>query len=123
MSTDVYIAIARSECYQIEDFDGEVLVKANAIELLRKELASKRVKGVIGLGSMNDPYMPLELEINLAGRALEVIAEFGFQVHIITKSDLILKDLDTLRRIAQTYATVSFTITTADDDWRRRSSP
>ena len=114
---------SRSECYQIEDFDGEVLVKANAIELLRKELASKRVKGVIGLGSMNDPYMPLERKLNLAGRALEVIAEFGFQVHIITKSDLILKDLETLRRIAQTYATISFTITTADDELAAKIEP
>ena len=66
---------SRSECYQIEDFDGEVLVKVNAIELLRKELASKRVKGVIGLGSMNDPYMPLERKLNLVGRALEVFVE------------------------------------------------
>lgn len=106
---------SRSECYQIEDFDGEVLVKVNAIELLRKELASKRVRGVIGLGSMNDPYMPLEAEINLTGRALEVIAEFGFPVHIITKSDLILKDLETLKRINEVYASVSFTVTTADD--------
>jgi DNA repair photolyase len=68
---------SRSECYRIEDFDGEVLVKVNAIELLRKELASKRIKGVIGLGSMNDPYMPLERKINLVGRALEV-GSIGF---------------------------------------------
>ncbi|MCJ7549967.1 MAG: radical SAM protein, partial [Anaerolineae bacterium] len=114
---------SRSECYQIEDFDGEVLVKVNAIELLRKELASKRVKGVIGLGSMNDPYMPLEAEINLAGRALEVIAEFSFPVHIITKSDLVLKDLETLKHIAKIYATISFTITTADDDLAAKVEP
>ena len=114
---------SRSECYQIEDFDGEVLVKVNAIELLRKELASKRVKGVIGLGSMNDPYMPLEAEIRLAGRALEVIAEFGFPVHVITKSDLVLKDLETLKRISRVYASISFTITTADDDLAAKVEP
>lgn len=106
---------SRSECYQIDHFDEEVLVKINAIELLRDELSRKRVKGVIGLGSMNDCYMPLEAKVNLTGRALEAIAEFGFAVHIITKSDLVLKDLATLRRIAQTYATISFTVTTADD--------
>ena len=100
-----------------------MLVKVNAIELLRQELARKRIKGVIGLGSMNDPFMPLEKEINLAGRALEVIAEFGFPVHIITKSDLVLKDLGTLRRIAQTYASVSFTITTADDALASKVEP
>jgi len=48
---------SRSECYQIENFNTDMLVKANAIDLLRKELASKRVKGTIGTGSMNDPYM------------------------------------------------------------------
>jgi len=114
---------SRSECYRIEDFDGEILVKANAIDLLRKELASKRVKGTIGTGSMNDPYMPLEAEVNLTGRALAVIAEFRFPVHIMTKSALVLRDLDTLCRISQVYAAVSFTITTADDDLGRKLEP
>ncbi len=114
---------SRSECYQIDHFDEEVLVKVNAIDLLREELSRKRIRGVIGLGSMNDCYMPLEAKINLTGRALEVIAEFGFAVHIITKSDLILKDLSTLRRIAQTYANISFTITTADDELAAKVEP
>jgi len=115
---------SRSECYQIEDFDGEVLVKANALELLREELSRKRVKGTIGLGSMNDPFMPLEAEINLAGRALTIIAEFGFPVHIITKSALVLKDLETLRLIARTtHAAISFTVTTADDALAAKLEP
>jgi DNA repair photolyase len=114
---------SRSECYQIADFDGEILVKANAPDLLREELASKRVKGVIGLGSMNDPFMPLEATVNLTGRALAIIAEFRFPVHIITKSDLVLKDLDTLRRINEVYASVSFTITTADDTLAAKVEP
>jgi DNA repair photolyase len=71
---------SRSECYQIENFNTEVLIKANAIELLEKELARKRVKGTIGTGSMNDPYMPLEKDVNLTGRALKAIARFGFPV-------------------------------------------
>jgi DNA repair photolyase len=114
---------SRSECYQIDDFDGEVLVKANAIELLRKELARKRVKGPIGLGSMNDCYMPLEREVNLTGQALKVIAEFGFPVHVMTKSALVLRDLDTLVKINECYATVSFTITTADDELGKKLEP
>jgi DNA repair photolyase len=114
---------SRSECYRIENFDGEVLVKVNAIELLRKELARKRVKGVIGLGSMNDPYMPLERKLNLVGRALEVIAEFGFPIHIITKSDLVLKNLGTIKRINEVYAIISFTITAADDALAAKVEP
>lgn len=114
---------SRSKCYQVDNFDKEVLVKANAIELLQKELARKRVKGTIGTGSMNDPYMPLEREVNLTGRALKVIAQFGFPVHVITKSDLVLRDLDTLREINRAYAAVSFTITTADDALAKKLEP
>ncbi|MDY7080061.1 MAG: radical SAM protein [Chloroflexota bacterium] len=114
---------SRSECYQIENFDSEILVKANAIELLRKELASKRVKGTIGTGSMNDPYMPLERKVNLTGQALKVIAQFGFTVHILTKSDLVLRDMDTLGEISERYAAVSFTITTTNDELAKKLEP
>src|SRR5512143_3238067 len=93
---------SRSECYQIENF-ADVLVKVNAIELLQKELPRKRVKGTIGTGSMSDPYLPLEATRHLTGRALEVIAQQHFPIHVLTKSDLVLRDLETLRRIAQVY--------------------
>jgi DNA repair photolyase len=105
---------SRSLCYQIENF-SDVLVKVNAVELLRDELSRKRVKGTIGTGSMNDPYMPLEAKRQLTRQALGVIAEFRFPVHIMTKSDLVLRDLDILREINGIYAAVTFTITTADD--------
>ena len=67
---------SRSECYQIEDFN-DVLVKVNAIPLLRRELASKRVKGTIGFGSMSDPYTQIERKYRLTRQALEVIAEIA----------------------------------------------
>lgn len=113
---------SRSACYQIENF-SDVLVKVNAIELLRDELARKRVKGTIGTGSMNDPYMPVEAKRNLTGRALQAIAEYRFPVHILTKSDLVLKDLETLCEINRVYAAVSFTITTIDDDLGKKLEP
>lgn len=113
---------SRSECYQIENFK-DVLVKINATDLLREELSRKRVKGTIGTGSMNDPYMPLEAQRLLTRQALQVIADFHFPVHIITKSDLVLRDLDILRTINQIYAAVSFTITTADDDLGKTVEP
>ncbi len=106
----------RSECYQIENFGNEIIYKENALELLRNELASKRIKGTIGLGSMNDPYQPLEASKKLTRKALEIIAEFRFPIHIITKSDLVLRDIDLLKKISNIYATVSFSISTADDN-------
>jgi DNA repair photolyase len=114
---------SRSECYQIEDFNHDVLVKANALECLERELASKRIIGVIGTGSMNDPYMPLEARLNLTGRALGIIAAHGFPVHVITKSDLVLRDVEVLRDIARVYAAVSITITSADDGLARKVEP
>ncbi len=115
---------SRSECYQIEDFEHDVLVKANAIELLRRELAGKRVVGTIGTGSMNDPYMPLEAEVGLTRRALEAIAEAGFPVHVITKSDLVVRDIDLLEEIGRkSYAAVTFTVTTAEDALSKRLEP
>ncbi|MFC1572738.1 radical SAM protein [Candidatus Eisenbacteria bacterium] len=113
---------SRSACYRIEEF-GEILIKSNAIELLTRELAAKRVRGTIGTGAMNDPYMPLERDVKLTRRALEVIAQHRFPVHVLTKSDLVLRDRDLLSDINRTHATVSFTITTADDDLGRKLEP
>ena len=114
---------SRSECYQIEDFDGEILVKINAIELLAKELSPRRQKGRIGTGSMNDPYQAVERKYQLTRQALEIIAQRRFPVHIITKSDLILRDLDLLQEINREQALVSITITTADDEMARKIEP
>ena len=113
---------SRSECYQIENF-SDILVKTNAIDLLRRELSSKRKVGTVGTGAMNDPYMPIEKKYELTGRALDVLAEFRFPVHVITKSDLVLRDLDRLKEIARTYAAVSFTITTVDDELALKLEP
>jgi DNA repair photolyase len=113
---------SRSECYQIEDF-SDVLVKVNAIELLKRELPSKRVKGMIGTGSMSDPYTPVEKTYNLTGQALELFALYRFPVHVITKSDLVLKDLDALVTINQTQANITFTVTTAADELAAKIEP
>jgi DNA repair photolyase len=115
---------SRSLCYGIEAFDRDVLIKANAIDLLEDELRRKRKKGIIGTGSMNDPYMPLEEEVRLTRRALEVIGNFGFGVHVVTKSDMVLRDVPLLQRIGRTAsAAVSLTITTVDDELSMRIEP
>jgi DNA repair photolyase len=113
---------SRSECYRIDDFT-DIQVKVNAVEVLRRELATRRRRAVIGTGSMHDPYMPLEAEVGLTRRALEAIADHGFPVHIITKSDLVLRDADVIGRIGRVYAAVSLTVTTADDALARKLEP
>jgi DNA repair photolyase len=113
---------SRSECYQIENFN-DVLVKVNAPELLARELPRKRIKGPIGTGSMSDPYNPLEKQYQLTRRALEVIARCGFPVHLITKSDLVVRDTDLLVAVNHTQAVVCFTLTTVDDELARQVEP
>ena len=114
---------SRSKCYEIENFNHDVLVKVNALDLLERELPRKRVKGVVGTGSMNDPYMPLEEQRQLTRRALMLIAKHHFGVTVITKSDLVLRDLDLLQEIQRVQSAVCLSITTADDDLSRMVEP
>ena len=113
---------SRSECYQIADF-SEIQVKVNALERLSDEIRRKKVKGTIGTGSMNDPYMPIEAERRLTRGALQIISAAKFPVHIITKSNLVTRDLDILQEISRVYAAVSFTITSADDALSKKLEP
>jgi len=113
---------SRSNCYQIDNF-ADILIKENAIDLLKKELPAKRKKLTIGTGSMNDPYMPIEEELGLTRQALQLIYRYQFPVHIITKSNMVVRDLDVLRNISKIYAAVSFTITTNDDELSRKIEP
>lgn len=112
----------RSECYRVGDI-SRISVKQNALELLRKELKSKREKGTVGTGSMNDPYMPIEGDIQLTRKALAILADAKYPVHIITKSNLVERDYDILQDIGKTYAAVSITITCADDEQSKILEP
>jgi DNA repair photolyase len=113
---------SRSKCYGIENFT-EIKIKQNSLELLEKELRSKREKGTIGFGSMNDPYMPIDKELQLSRKALQIIARHKFPVHLITKSDLVCRDIDILKEISQVYAAISVTITAASDVVSRQIEP
>lgn len=113
----------RSECYGVGDI-STISVKKNALELLNKELSSKRKnKGTIGTGSMNDPYMPVEKELGITRKALEIVARYKFPVHIITKSNLVERDIDMLQEISKIYSAISFTITTSDDSLSKKIEP
>ena len=113
---------SRSECYRLGDL-ADIRVKVNALELLEDALPRKRIRGTIGFGSMNDLYMPIEKEYRLARGALEIIQSNNFPVHILTKSDLVTRDLDVLSEINKVYAAISFTITTANDDLASKVEP
>ena len=89
---------SRSNCYHIDNFDV-VRGKVNALAILESELARKRQKGVIGIGAMSDTYNPQEFKYELTRGALKLIEKYGFGVSIDTKSDLVLRDIDLLKKI------------------------
>ena len=108
---------SRSACYQMPHAFEDIEVKENAPELLDAALRSKRSRCMIGTGAMCDPYLHEERELKLTRRCLEKIAEHGFGVSLLTKSDLILRDIDLIEQINRTAkAVVQMTLTTADDD-------
>lgn len=105
------------------DFE-DIEIKENAIELLEKALSSKRKKCMIGTGSMTDPYIPLENELQYVRKTLELIYEYGFGFTVITKSARILRDIDLLSKINQkTKCVVQMTLTTYDEKLCRILEP
>lgn len=115
---------SRSKCYHIEHDFEDIEVKENAIELLEAALSKKRKCCMIGTGAMTDPYTPVEASLCMTQRALEVIEKHGFGISIQTKSKLILRDLDLLKRINdKTKAVVQITLTTFDDKLCRIVEP
>ena len=115
---------SRSLCYGMDHDFEDVEIKRNALDLLEDALHRKRCKCMIGMGSMCDPYLPLERTELLARRTLETVEKHGFGITLITKSDLVLRDLDLLKRIhARTKCVVQITLTTHDETLCRILEP
>ena len=107
---------SRSACYQMDHLFEDIAVKENALTLLEDALKRKRKPCMIGTGAMSDPYLPLERELEMTRRSLALIEAYGFGATLLTKSDLVLRDLDVLQKInGKTKAVVQMTLTTADD--------
>ncbi len=107
---------SRSSCYNISDFD-RIRVKKDAIKKINDELKNKRVKGIISTGAMSDPYNPLEKKLHLTRDTLKLIDKYKFGVSILTKSDLITRDIDILKNISKhSDMFIAITVTTFDDN-------
>lgn len=107
------------------DFESRILVKERAPELLRHELAAPSWKPQwLALSGVTDPYQPIERRLKLTRRCLEVLAEFRNPVGIVTKNQLVTRDLDLLRELAAHQAVcVSLSLTTLDPALRRVLEP
>ncbi|MBY0525557.1 MAG: PA0069 family radical SAM protein [Gemmataceae bacterium] len=107
------------------DFESRILVKEDAPELLRRELASKRWKPmVVVISGVTDCYQPIERRLQLTRKCLEVFLEFRNPVAIVTKSHLVTRDTDLLSELAKFDASAVFlSITTLDGDLARVLEP
>ena len=103
-----------------EEWGKFVDVKVNAASLLQREIKKKR-PGVVWLSGVCDPYQPLEKEYELTKRCLEILLKHGWPVTVQTKSPLVLRDVESLRKFDEVE--VGLTITTADENIRKIFEP
>ena len=107
------------------DFESRLFVKPEAAELLEKELSAPGYEPrVIAIGTNTDPYQPIERRYKVMRRILEVLDRAGHPVGIVTKSALVLRDLDILARMAERrLAKVALSVTTLDGELARKMEP
>lgn len=121
----------RAEGYYVEgEFGSDVTVKVNALEVLRRELDPKRKRtpmkpGYIMVGGgVGDSYQPFEEKYELTRQTLELLSETKFPVHVLTKSTLVKRDVDILKKINEkNNAIVSFSFSSTDETISRIFEP
>lgn len=92
--------------YCDSSFDKTIFIKTNVREILQEEL-EKAKKGKIIVGSVHDPYQKAEEEFKITRDLLKIIQQQGFSCHILTKSDLVIRDIDILSEIENCLVTLS----------------
>lgn len=89
-------------------------VKINAPEVLAKELSRKLKRGVVLLGSVTDAYQPIEKKYRITRAILEILLQYDFPISILTKSNLVVRDLDLFKQFSQ--CEVGLTVTTTEPE-------
>lgn len=113
------------ELHDPKAFEQQIYMKENAAWLLRQELRGLRPDEAIAIGTATDPYQPIEREARITRSLLEVLAaEQGLRIGLVTKSTLVVRDIDLLRKIAESNRiTINVTITTLDTRLARILEP
>lgn len=108
-----------------EDFSSKIVVKTNVVEVLRRELASPKWSGeTIAMGTATDPYQHCEGRYKLTRGIVQALTDFANPLSMLTKSTMILRDLDLLRELDEVAGvTVSMSVGTLDEAVRRVVEP
>lgn len=105
-----------------EEWGSFVDVRTNAPEVSAKQIKSPKYHiGNIYLGTVTDPYQPLESKYQITRQILQVLKDYPVRVSILTKSKLVLRDLDLLLKMKK--VDVSFTLNSLDEEWKSRVEP
>jgi DNA repair photolyase len=107
------------------DFESKLFMKPDAPELLERELSARNyTPRIIAIGTNTDPYQPIERRYQVMRRILEVLERAGHPVGIVTKSNLVVRDLDILSRMARrNLVRVGISVTTMDPQLARVMEP
>jgi DNA repair photolyase len=107
------------------DFETRIFVKEDAPELLRRELSSPRWRpATIAISGVTDPYQPVERRLEITRRCLRVLADFRNPVSVITKNQLVTRDVDIFSEMAaDSAASVNVSVTTLDPALQRLMEP
>src|SRR5262245_20569866 len=107
------------------EFEQKIYAKQHAADLLRQELRKVKPGEEIALGTATDPYQPIEKKLEITRAILQEFARHaGFEMGIVTKSSMIVRDIDVLKEISQqNHISVNFTVTTADAELARILEP
>jgi DNA repair photolyase len=125
----IYCYARPSHCYLGHsaglDFETQLYAKPQAATLLEKELAAPGYRpATMALGTKTDPYQPIERDRRITRAVLEVLERSGHPVGIVTKSALVVRDIDILERMAaRGLAKVALSVTTLDRHLARRMEP
>lgn len=116
----------RAEKYYVEgDFEKDIVIRQNLPDQLAIDLKKLREPGIIAIGSgVSDVYQPVEKDENLMRQCAGILAESHFPVHILTKSSLILRDLDLWKKVnAKNGFVLAISLTFLDDQLRQIFEP
>ena len=133
-----------SEFYHVDNYTTHIRIKENAPEILRKELRKlgyiekptslldftethgvENRKPIIGVsGGVSDSYQQAEKEFKVTRKVLEVLLEYQLPVFMVTKSDLVLRDIELLKEINKVaHVNIDFSIAFPDEDMKKRFEP
>ncbi len=103
----------------LEEWKNKVYIKVNLPTVLNQEI--RRKSGFISIGTVTDAYQPAEKKYEITRKSLEVLLKKNMPISILTKSNLILRDMDLIKKFQEAH--IGVTITTLDEELRRKMEP